>query len=220
MNAAFEVSVNDNATQRIRDAVDLVGAAKAADAAGAGAANVVRRHFIQLNRERHNPIGGASSNYYGDAAAKTFSSGVPGLATVTVAQTGIRLHYEGGTVTAAPGKALALPVNPAAYGHSPLEFANLKLIVFKKQGGAPGAAVLAAQGGTAVGVGDHTRLKKGARIGQATNLAQLTTMYLLVDHTDHVADPTVLPTDAEIQAGATRGLANWANDVFARKAAA
>ena len=123
---------------------------------------------------------GGSFHFYGRAARAT-SSGVQGKsAFVSIDHEGIRLRREGGTVR--PRKAngyLTIPAIDQAQGKRALEFDNL-----------------------------HFRLNasgNGGRLCDPTGRVY----FWLVKQSTHKPDPSVLPTDGEIQEAAVGAVKEW-----------
>ena len=122
------------------------------------------------------------SNYYAKAAqGDSVRSMVAGnVAVVEIGHPGISLHYEGGTVRPRPGKrALAIPVDASVATIWPSEAAGIGT------GGAddePYALVW----------------PKGSDHGWIKDTETNELLWLLVPHARIPADPTVLPSDAEI----------------------
>jgi hypothetical protein len=190
----------------------LTGAAvDATRAVGRAVAELVRRHLVAKNAEG-NKRGWPSTNFYGRAADQTTFSVGPNVAEIVVAQDGIRQRLYGGKITAAPGKALAIPVNPRAYGKSPREFGALELV----RTGPPGVgnAVLVLPAELVITAGGKKR--RGAPKATATPITKRKlpgeVMYLLTRSVDQKADPSVMPDDDTILAAAAEGLATFADD--------
>jgi hypothetical protein len=79
------------------------------------------------------PEGGRRSRFWRKAAQSVFFQLLPQEIVVRVAHLGARLRYTGGKVVPVNAKALALPANGTAYGRSPREFPDLRLVVFKSK---------------------------------------------------------------------------------------
>lgn len=154
---------------------DFAGPVTAAESSAIAAevARLVQRHL--RGRDASNahtyPDGGRRSHFWRKAAESvTFSADAGGI-TVAVTHQGVRLRYAGAPDGIRPvnAKALAIPATGEAYGRSPGEFADLRLVVF----GGKGKAAL-------------VQSVKGAALG--------TVMFWLVKKTKPVpGDPTVIP---------------------------
>jgi hypothetical protein len=132
--------------------VDIEGAPQAQillDAAGpltqgesaavaAEVARLVQRHLRMrddTNAHRY-PEGGRRSHFWRKAAQAVSFTANPAEIAVTVAHQGVRLRYAGAPQGIRPvnAKALAIPASGMAYGRSPREFSDLRLVVFKGKG--------------------------------------------------------------------------------------
>jgi len=170
--------------------VDIEGAPQARlllDAAGpltqresaavaAEVARLLQRHLRMRNdtNAHRYPQGGRRSHFWRKAAQAVSFTASPEEIAVTVAHQGVRLRYAGAPQGIRPvnAKALAIPANGLAYGRSPREFYDLRLVVFKGKGKA--ALVL------------PPRKDEGEALGRI--------MFWLVKKTKPIRpDPTVLP---------------------------
>jgi hypothetical protein len=91
---------------------------------GRAGANLVKKHFVELDHHG-NSQGGTSTHFYGHAAASTQSVGDTTGATISINQIGVSLIFHGGTVHPVVKKLLAIPAIPEAHGRHPSEFQNL-----------------------------------------------------------------------------------------------
>jgi len=168
--------------------VDIEGAPQARlllDAAGpltqresaavaAEVARLLQRHLRMrddTNAHRY-PQGGRRSHFWRKAAQAVSFTASPEEIAVTVAHQGVRLRYAGAPQGIRPvnAKALAIPASGMAYGRSPREFDDLRLVVFKGKGK---AALV-------------RKPREGEALGEV--------MFWLVRATKPIApDPTVLP---------------------------
>lgn len=168
---------------------------------GRGVANELRGHFSQLDQERSNAMGGRRTHFWGQARRSVQNPVLVGDAAVQVSinHVGVAQRYFGGTIYAQPGKALSIPARPEAYGKRAGEFNDLHLEVF----GDSGKAALVQNQQTQISYGrkrkDGSRQRKTEEVGGAV-------FFWLVKRVTQAADPSVLPTDAELQeAAATAG---------------
>ena len=104
-------------------------------AVAAEVARLVQRHLRMLDdtRAHRYPEGGRRSHFWRKAAQAVSFSADGGDITVTIAHQGVRLRYAGAPLGIRPvnAKALAIPAHGTAYGRSPREFSDLRLVVFK-----------------------------------------------------------------------------------------
>jgi hypothetical protein len=131
MSLRIDITVDDGATPEIQDMLRKIRpGAGLGRAMGRGLANTLKAHFRARNADSPNKLGGRRTNFWSRVAQGvqnpvTDSNGV----SVTVSHPAIRQKYQGGTIKAKPGKALAIPVAPQAYGKSPRVFDNLTLLI-------------------------------------------------------------------------------------------
>ncbi len=93
---------------------------------GRAGRNEVVRNFVALDKVG-NPMGGTRTHYYGQAAASTSFTADTAGATISIAQVGVRLIFQGGIVRPVVKKLLAIPAMPETHGRHPSEFNNLKM---------------------------------------------------------------------------------------------
>jgi hypothetical protein len=153
---------------------------------GRAMATQLRKHFSRLDSERANKLGGSRTHFYGQARRGVQQ---PEITTdgvvVAINNVGIAQRYFGGDIEAAPGGKLTIPVNPAAYGHRAREFSDLHAIYF--------------QDGSGILVKSRTESK--GNIGEV--------FYRLVKRVHQEEDPTVLPTEDEMQENAMQAGAGY-----------
>lgn len=143
--------------------------------AGEAAAQAVRDHFVKLDSSRPNALGGRRTHFWGKAARSVTSSPTKDGAEVTVSHTGVRQRLYGGTIRAVNAKYLTVPARAEAHGRRARSFKNLKFVPF-----ASGSRALVVTGG-----------KRSKRAGLV--------MYWLVPSVTQAADPSVLPSEAQLQ---------------------
>lgn len=149
-------------------------------------ANLVRNHLLSRNAKS------SRSNYWSNAAEATTSEADSDSARVTIRHPGIAWHRFGGTITAKPGKALAIPLRDTEAGVWPSErFPNKGDAFVWRKGG---KAFLA------------TRDGKALRI-----------LYILLKSVSKSADPSVLPTDAQIRDDASAAIRNLVRSALRRQ---
>jgi len=161
------------------------------------AQNVFIPHFVQLDSERANELGGQRSHFYGNTAKSVSSGGDAEGATVTMSQLGLRQRLEGGEIKPRQGKYLTIPARSEAYGKRAREFDDLE---FVKLSGGRGMLVRKATGA----------VSERADVGVI--------YYWLVPSVLQTADPSVLPNVSTIDAEARRIIAMaWAFSEQQRK---
>lgn len=154
------------------------------EAGGRGISNLLIRHLRQRNARPSRP-GWPKSDYW-QTAARSVQTDVRGRqAVVSVHAPGIHLRLHGGIVRPKAGKkALAIPMRPEVADIWPREYDQKRLFLLVRK--ALGKAWLA------------KREKNG----------HLTILWRLVRQTRHNADPTVLPTDADLANAAESAIRN------------
>ena len=144
----------------------------AAEAAGRGVSNAVKRHLV--SKDASTPPRGdmPRTGYYGDAAGSVTTEMEGEVAVVSIPKEGMALHYFGGVVYPTDGhRALAIPQVAAAAGRRPAEI-------------------------------DPSRQKfalvwpKGEKTGTLRDRKTGDVVYLLVAKATIPRDETVLPTEA------------------------
>lgn len=165
----------------LKDSGSLIPDARvAAEAAARGLEVCVRRHLRAKDATAAHRPGFPRTGYWEDAAESVAARAEGRRAVVEVDKEGAALHYEGGTVLPRPGKkALAIPIDPRVAGIWPSEAGAIGT------GGADDEpyALLWPKGS------DHGFVKD-------TETGDL--LWLLVPKATIKADPSVLPTDAEL----------------------
>lgn len=92
-----------------------------------GVTRTFTKHFRALNAARPNKLGGKRTDYWEEAAAKTYSTVSGGTITVQIRQVGVRRHLLGGPpitpkktseITGRAIKFLTIPIHPSAHGRT------------------------------------------------------------------------------------------------------
>ena len=151
------------------------------DAAGRGVSNLIIKHLRKRNARPGRP-GWPKSNYWEDAASSTQTKIGSTAAVITIHAPGLRLHLEGGTVNAKPGKAFAIPARPEVANIWPSEYDPNRIFMLVRK--ALGKAYLAERDGSG-----HLRI-----------------LWRLVKKTTHHKDSTVLPTSSSLTLAATNAI--------------
>lgn len=181
------------------------------EAAGRGAANLLKEHFLELNEERH---GGYSTvGFYEQAADQVYTREVDET-TVAVGTTklGIALRRFGAQPLQPRDKAyLAIPnyeFLSVTHGRSPIEFYNLRVLFGKQETGQIGPiGLIAKEGGAAFEKNDrHPRVGTGTftmKGAEKTKTTEGEVLFWLKKFVFMEADESVLPTNEELQAAGT-----------------
>lgn len=187
MSAAITVTVvTDTATQAIAEVQRKIGDPATLKLVGQIAAEAYRAHLYRVHNTRPNRLGGPRTGYYKQAGDRTSWRVNDGARTaiVSIAQVGIRLHAEGGTVVPKVAKRLAIPATAAAHGTRPIDsqWRDKLRPVFGRGGRVVG---LAAKDSVVPGERRRTKIKQPA----AGDI-----VFWLVPKATIPADSTVLPT--------------------------
>ncbi len=131
---SLTVTIESPDARQFLDAAGPVTRAESS-AMAAEVARLVQRHLRQRDASNAHayPAGGRRSHFWRKAAESvTFAADADGM-TVSVTHQGARLRYAGAPDGIKPvnAKALAIPAAGEAYGRSPREFPDLRLVVFK-----------------------------------------------------------------------------------------
>lgn len=187
MNVSIKIENSEAVISVAREAAGPVTDDERA-AIGAEVARLLQRHLRARDASNAHayPEGGRRSHFWRKAAEAVSFTHDDKSVTVTVAHQGVALRYAGAPEGIKPvnKKALAIPAHAHAYGRSPLEFNDLRIVVFRAQNK---AALV-------------RKPKKREYLG--------TVMFWLVRKTKPVpGDPTVLPPENVVLGLAARRLA-------------
>jgi hypothetical protein len=153
--------------------------------AGRALGNLLKNHFRKKDREEPNKLSPRREHFWLQVSRTVSAPAQSGYNSVAVKVSDPRIAQKvyGGTITAKAAGALTIPVEERAYGRTASTFeaeTGLKLILIRTGGGKNNAfqnAVLA--------------VKEGGG---------LVVEYLLTKSVDQAADPTALPSMAQMQA--------------------
>jgi hypothetical protein len=163
---------------------------------GRAAGDHIKGHFLRLDNERANPMGGQRSHFYWEAAQTISSVATTDGAEVTINKLGLRQRWLGGTISAKNSHFLTIPARAESYGVPAREFPQkLRFIQFRS-----GTAALVIDdqneptdsvdnaGNVSVKRGTRNKRKKTAGIVE----------YWLVPSVYQHPDASVLPTSGEL----------------------
>ena len=189
---SFAIDIDDKELLKLNRAATTVAGELGGNSVrlimGRAAQQVVKQHFSDLasDAQHHRTatrLGANRTGFYLDAADKTQDPHLEeGGVSVSVKKRGIAQRLFGGTITPTTKKWLTIPATAEAYGKRAPEIEGLKFVLF-----GPGKAAL---------------VMPGAKItqpstGKTTEL-QGKVYFWLVKSVTQAADPSVIPTDAEI----------------------
>jgi hypothetical protein len=193
---AYRIETTDLASPALQQLRGALAPSRLNPIVGTAAAEATVAHFVQLNRERPNRLGGRRTNYYFQASEKVNWREIDDGVVISIPQVGLALRVFGGTVRPKQKKFLTIPVNPAAHGKRASEF-DLEVIF--------------GRGGEPIALGRKTRVKKGQNPGALREI-----MFRLAKHAIQRPDPTVAPSAERITASVTRAVDNYIGVLIAR----
>ena len=195
------INITDYASPALREMMAGVSAARLNPRLGAAVSRLVQDH-LAMKEGQPNKSGFPSQHFYANAARSTFWTADSAGATVTISQTGFAQRCFGGTIkpgrtiskfTGRPTQYLTIPARGEASGKRAGEFGNLKVLW-----GRNGPYALAADEGGA------TRRVFQGREGTrpehpVKGLERGVIVFWLVKEVTQDADPSVLPSEEEVQ---------------------
>lgn len=164
---------SDTATPALAATVRGLAPASLGAVVGRAGRNAVREHLFARDGQG-NTLGGRRTHFFGQAARATNCTMQGDTVVVSIDHVGIAQRYFGGTIRPKSAKFLTIPVHPAAYGKRAREFSDLEVIF--GAGGQPVALARKARGRHAFGE----------------------IYYRLVRSVTQAPDPSVLPSDAQL----------------------
>lgn len=185
---------------------------------GRAASEATRKHYIDLDRDRPNALGGSRTHYYLGAARGTSFTVVEDGVIISSRQIGLRLRYYGtqGTPlrpkginpkTGKPIRFLTIPVHPAAHGHRASEF---DLEVVYNHDGVPVALATKSTLGVSLKETKTGKVTKRA-VGRRGEI-----YFLLRRYVDQKPDPSVLPAPDRIYGAVTSSVNAHVDRIVAR----
>lgn len=190
----MSVNVETEASRAVLAAVRKCCSTYTGPAAGVvaeAAGDLTREHFRKRAADKHRPA--QPHNYWLRAADSVVAEAVDGGAKVSIPHTGVALRYFGGTVrpsgrislvTGKPIRRLAVPFSGSeAEGKTPGEFDGL-FVLSRMYGASMNKASLC------------RKTSSGGIVG----------LFALLDKTEHEADESVLPSDAEYEEAAVAAI--------------
>lgn len=156
-----------------------------------------------------NKNGWPSQHFYARAAKSITASSDAVAAYVSINIQGFRQRLEGGTIKPVEKKMLAIPARAEASGRRPEEFGNLKVIFGKRSDGSVGPVALVAGAGGATKRVFHNREANGGERPVA-GADEGVVMYWLVLEAHQNADPSVMPSRAQILAAVEDTVSSYA----------
>lgn len=196
----IDASALQGAQEKVENLLGAVTGDQVKKSMGDALRLVLINHFAELEADasRHRTatrLGGTQTGFYADAVRGTQLPQIEGEGiSVSINKQGIAQRYFGGTIRPTLKKWLTIPAIAEAYGQAAGSFHNLRFVPL-----GPDLAALVERRATLI-----KRPRKGAKKGSFKPVAETTgaVFYWLKRQVTQTADPTVLPTDDEIQSAA------------------
>ena len=179
---SLQIQIDDQATTALRNLLLQVSGRRGHAILGQAVRVLVRDHLRQ-KESQPNKQGWPKTHFYSRARERTTFEATEDSATVTIALEGFRQRYHGGRIAPVNRRALTIPAAPEAYGKVAGEFGGSLEFrpLFRGQ-------------------------LVGLLVGAAGSALDGKVLYRLVKSVNQAADPSVLPTNAEMLAAAQRAL--------------
>lgn len=187
------VNITDSATPAIRGAVNLLTFRKAARVAGAAVRVQIRKHLAGKQRQP-NKLNAPKTNWYQRARDRVLYVEEGSRVYISIDFPGFRMRLTGdpAVITPVNAKALAIPIHSAAYGRRPREFDDLIFVPVLR--------------GRTIGF-----LSRQVGVGATKVWINL---YRLVKFVRTKADPSLMPTEADMIAEAERAVQRAAQQIL------
>lgn len=210
MSLAFRLSLTDQVSPTGRALAGALAPKQLNPVIGRSAVGAFRKHLFEVNRTRPNALGGTRTGFYASAARGTSFEATGDGVTLTVASVGIRQRVLGGTIRPTRAKFLTIPAAPEAHGKRAREFGNL-VVVFGPGGrpialATPETTVPVTRGGRRGGSALGTTRQRAGKI-----------LFRLVKSVTQRPDPTVIPSEAAVQAGVAKDAGAYLDRIIARR---
>lgn len=177
---------------------------------GGVAQRLTQRHLRAINAARPNQLGGARTNFYGNAAQATTFTAAPDGVLITIAKQGMRQRFSGGTITPVNAKYLTIPATAAAHGKRAGEFGDLKFTIVPGKGPA-----LVRKATVTKNTG---RKRKDGTYAQKVLVQEGDVVFWLRRRVTQRPDPTVLPNEQDFASAISADLNVWINTLRDRAA--
>jgi hypothetical protein len=195
MSIAGNISVeNDTASPWLKDLQGRVTPHAIAAVVGPRCTRLVQRNFVSLGTNKR---GWPSTGFYEAAAKATNPQEGLGFLDIVINHIGVRQRLMGGDIRPVKAGALTIPAVPEAYGKGAGDFSGLQFkFVLDPERGVMRPALVEKARVTHVKVG--RKKKDGTRTATADRTSTgLVALFWLSKGVHQVADPRVLPSDAE-----------------------
>lgn len=219
MTADGAIKISNAALPRLRTFARVLGSKATLTVAGRSGANLVRSHLRMMNETHPNRMGGRRTNFFSQVSRSVFVEprGASAVA-IAIAHPAIAQKFYGGAITAKRRKYLTIPLIKEAYGKTAQSYevrAVTQQIKSKRAAirarGETNAWKLKATG--RAGVLFPVRLKSGMLVLAEQTETGIRPVFLLKKRVFQRADPSVLPTEANLTAGIMKSLQDFTDSL-------
>ncbi len=169
--------------------------------AGRSLANKLRDHFIKLNAERPNKMGGKRTNFFLQVARSIQQpQSQDDLMIVSINQVGFAQRLFGGVIKPKNSRFLTIPATPEAYGKRAREFKDLE-VLYNHQGRPIGLIQrepVKKLGRRKKGLSDENFSKTLQDSTDAFFSKKGKVFFWFASSVTQSADPTIMPSEAEL----------------------
>lgn len=215
------ITIQDRATRDLQRAEGVLTSEQLAYVGARAVGTRLQDHFQDLERSRPNKRGWRRQHFWGGArrSVQTPRNVAGAKVVVSITRPGIALLYFGGVVRPIVAKMLTIPAVEEAYGERARERSDLILAqrVNPDTGRLQLCLVEAEQ--TRVALGPKSK-KTGRRRFRRTESAGGKVIYWLARQTRIPKDPSVLPTQAELEQAASSAIASSVQRIEQRRGGA
>lgn len=216
MPLQLTIDIRDAITPHLRRLGAAIASPGLRRAIGAAARNTIIAHLSNLQSTRPNKQGWPRQGYWA-AAARSVTQPIDHGNTIVIAiqQTGIALHYYGGTITPKQSKYLTIPAVPEAYGTRARDARWQDRLRF---------ALLAGKPALVAKVNFYRAITKGRRAGQRqfatgdrAKHGASDVVYWLIRSAAIRPDPSILPAADTILHSAAEAARRYVDAILARR---
>lgn len=185
MSATVEISIQDNASDALRQLERELTPRQLAATAGPPLQRLTRDHLAALPSNKH---GWPSTGLWEQAARHTRFEITDSGVKIIVDWIGVRQRWKGGHIGPVRAQALAIPISPLSYGKTPADFPGSFLLK------TPKGAFIAMYGNEGVNGGRALHAEKRRRRVTPALRATIIILFKLSSGVDQVPNPDVIPT--------------------------
>jgi hypothetical protein len=196
MNLSGHFAITDAATPAVEVLLQRCSPRRLASVLAPAMGRLWRERLVSLGTNKN---GWPTTHFWRRAAnslsIQTSDDGV----TLTVAQTGVRQRWLGGSISTVRAGALTIPISPLSYGKTAADFPNLTLIRTPK-----GVYLVQLPGSSSTARGVHRNKTNQSRV-----VGPPLFLFRLVQSVDQAGNPRVVPTNEEFAAAALTAIRTY-----------